>query len=150
MYSGTVSAAREGTFRGINSIALSIDGDSQFNYQGAKEVSKTLVNSVINNNLPNHILLNVNIPNIPLSSIKGYKITKQGSMSFNDKFEKFNNSRGSSYYWLTAEQEDPDKTNKSDRIAVKNGFVSITPIHSVQTDFEFMDELNNWKIDQLL
>jgi len=148
LYSGTVSAAREGTFRGINSIALSIDGDSQFNYQGAKEVSKTLVNSVINNNLPNHILLNVNIPNIPLSSIKGYKITKQGSMSFNDKFEKFNNSRGSSYYWLTAEQEDPDKTNKSDRIAVKNGFVSITPIHSVQTDFEFMDELNNWKIDQ--
>ena len=148
LYSGTVSAAREGTFRGIKSIALSIDGDSQFNYQGAKEVSKTLVNSVINNNLPNHILLNVNIPNIPLSSIKGYKITKQGSMSFTDKFEKFNNSRGSSYYWLTAEQEDPDKTNKSDRIAVKNGFVSITPINSVQTDFEFMDELNNWKIDQ--
>jgi len=148
LYSGTVSAAREGTFRGINSIALSIDGDSQFNYQGAKEVSKTLVNTVLKNNLPNHILLNVNIPNIPLSSIKGYKITKQGSMSFTDKFEKFNNSRGSSYYWLTAEQEDPDKTNKSDRIAVKNGFVSITPINSVQTDFEFMDEINNWKIDQ--
>ena len=63
-----------------------------------------------------------------------------------DKFEKFDNSRGSSFYWLTAKHEDSDRTNESDRIAVKNGFISITPIHSVQTDFDFMSELNTWKI----
>jgi 5'-nucleotidase len=146
LYSGTVSAAREGTFRGINSIAFSIDGDQNFNYDGAKKVSKTIVNSVLNNRLPKDILLNVTIPNITQELYKGYKITKQGSMRFTDKFEKFDNSRGSSFYWLTAKHEDPDRTNDSDRIAVKNGFISITPIHSVQTDFDFMSELNTWKI----
>ena len=134
-------------FRGINSIAFSIDGDQNFNYDGAKKVSKTIVNSVLNNRLPKDILLNVTIPNIPSELYKGYKITKQGSMRFTDKFEKFDNLRGSSFYWLTAKHEDSDTTNESDRIAVKNGFISITPIHSVQTDFDFMSELNAWKID---
>ena len=55
--------------------------------------------------------MNVTIPNIPLELYKGYKITKQGSMRFTDKFEKFDNSRGSSFYWLTAKHEDSDRSN---------------------------------------
>ena len=147
LYSGTVSAAREGSFRGINSIAVSLDGVSDFEFTGAKKASIDVVKSVLKYGLPNDTLLNVTVPNIPIKEFKGYRITKQGSMYFTDQFEKIDNVRGSTYYWLTANHNDPDTSIDCDRIAVKNGYISITPIHSVQTNYDFMEELNKWEID---
>ena len=147
VYSGTVSAAREGSFRGINSIAVSLDGVSDFEFTGAKKASIDVVKSVLKYGLPKDTFLNVTVPSIPTKEFKGYRITKQGSMYFTDRFEKIDNVRGSTYYWLTADHNDPDTSIDYDRIAVKNGFISITPVHSVQTNYDFMEELNKWEID---
>ena len=146
LYSGTVSAAREGTFRGISSIAISLDGDSNIDYSSAKDISKNIVQSVLKNGLPNDTLLNVTIPNIPRKEMRGFKITKQGSMYFLDNFEKVENSRGLESYWLTANQNDPDMSKDNDSIAVKEGFISITPLHSEQTNFSFIEELTKWSL----
>ena len=146
LYSGTVSAAREGTFRGISSIAISLDGDSNIDYSSAKDISKNIVQSVLKNGLPNDTLLNVTIPNIPRKEMRGFKITKQGSMYFLDNFEKVENSRGLESYWLTANQNDPDMSKDNDSVAVKEGFISITPLHSEQTNFSFIEELTKWSL----
>ena len=147
LYSGTVSAAREGTFRGISSIAISLDGDSNIDYSSAKDISKNIVQSVLKNGLPNDTLLNVTIPNIPKEEMRGIKITKQGSMYFIDNFEKVGNSRGLESYWLTANQYDPDMSKDNDSVAVKEGFISITPLHSEQTNFSFIEELTKWSLN---
>ena len=147
LYSGTVSAAREGTFRGISSIAISLDGDSNVDYSSAKDISKNIVQSVLKNGLPNDTLLNVTIPNIPKEEMKGVKITKQGSMYFIDNFEKVENSRGLESYWLTASQNDPDMSKDNDSVAVKEGFISVTPLHSEQTNFSFIEELTKWSLN---
>ena len=147
LYSGTVSAAREGTFRGISSIAISIDGDSNIDYSSAKDISKNIAQSVLKNRLPKDTLLNVTIPNIPKEKMKGVKITKQGSMYFIDNFEKAGNSRGLESYWLTASQNDPDMSKDNDSVAVKEGFISITPLHSEQTNFSFIEELTKWSLN---
>ena len=147
LYSGTVSAAREGTFRGISSIAISIDGDSNIDYSSAKDISKNIAQSVLKNRLPKDTLLNVTIPNIPKEKMKGVKITKQGSMYFIDNFEKVENSRGIENYWLTANQNDPDMSKDNDSVAVKEGFISVTPLHSEQTNFSFIEELTKWSLN---
>ena len=147
LYSGTVSAAREGTFRGISSIAISLDGDSNIDYSSAKDISKNIVQSVLKNGLPNDTLLNVTIPNIPKEEMKGFKITKQGSMYFIDNFEKVENSSGLESYWLKANQNDPDISKDNDSVAVKEGFISVTPLHSEQTNFSFIEKLTKWSLN---
>ena len=144
LYSGTVSAAREGTFRGLSSIAISLDGDSNIDYSPSKTISQVIVKSVLKNGLPNDTLLNVTIPNLPKEEIRGFKITKQGSMYFSDCFKKIENSRGLEGYWLTAEHNDPDHSKNNDSVAVKDGYVSVTPLHSEQTNFSFIQELSRW------
>lgn len=147
LYSGTVSAAREGTFRGINSIAISLDGDSNIDYEPSKIISKEIVKSVLKNRLPSDTFLNVTIPNLIKEKIKGFKITRQGSMYFSDNFEKIRNSRGLKGYWLTADHHDPDLSKDCDSVAVREGYVSVTPLHSEQTNFKFIDKLSAWNLN---
>ena len=147
LYSGTVSAAREGTFRRIKSIAISIDGQNNIDYSLSKTISKNIVQNVLKNGLPSDTLLNVTVPNIPKEEMKGFKITKQGSMYFSDNFEKIENGRGLESYWLTADHNDPDLSKDNDSIAVKEGYVSVTPLHSEQTNFRFIKELTKWGLN---
>ena len=78
LYSGTVSAAREGSFRGVDSIAISLDSIRDLDYSTSKIISKKIVQYVLKNRLPSGTFLNVTIPNLSEDKIKGFKITKQG------------------------------------------------------------------------
>ena len=147
LYSGTVSAAREGNFRGVNSIAISLDSDKNTDFTSSKIISKKIVKTVINNELPSGTFLNVTVPNLSMEKIKGFKITRQGSMYFSDNFEKIRNTRGLEGYWLTADHHDPDPSKDSDSVAVKEGYVSITPLHSEQTNFNFIKKLSAWSLN---
>tara|TARA_Y100001935_G_scaffold104498_1_gene86722 strand:+ start:1912 stop:2676 length:765 start_codon:yes stop_codon:yes gene_type:complete len=147
LYSGTVSAAREGSFRGVDSIAISLDSNGELDYSTSKTISKKIVQYVLKNRLPDGTFLNVNIPNLSEDRIKGFKITNQGSMYFSDSFDKINNSRDLKGFWLTAEHCDPNPSEISDSFVVKEGYVSITPLHSEQTNFKFIKELSSWSFN---
>ena len=67
-------------------------------------------------------------------------------MYFSDSFKKIENNRGLKGYWLTAEHNDPDHSSDNDSIAVKEGYVSVTPLHSEQTNFTFIKELSKWDL----
>jgi len=144
IYSGTVSAATEGTMLNIPSIAISLNSFDQSDFDGAKLAAKEVAIHVLEKGLPEKTLLNVNVPAISENEIKGYKITQQGNATFKDRFEKREDPRGKVYYWMTGKMIDPDKEIQMDHYAVVEGYISITPIHYRLTNHNFLDELNSW------
>ena len=147
IYSGTVSAATEGIIIGIPSVAISLDALQDGDMSAAKMVAKIVVKQVIKNGLPSGTLLNVNVPNISKNKIKGFKITKQGNSVFEDHFEKREDPRGKTYYWMTGTNI-IDRDVNSDSHAIKNRYVSITPVHYHLTNNSFMKTLINWNFSE--
>jgi len=147
IYSGTVSAATEGISNGIPSIAVSIDSyiepDYEFSAKFALEMSQMIFK---NGELPEKTLLNINIPDLPEDQIKGVKITRQSDAKFKDFFLKRSDPRGRDYYWMDGEFIEITKCDDSDYCAVKNGYISITPIHYDMTDYNKIEYFKSWGI----
>jgi 5'-nucleotidase len=143
IYSGTVSAATEGTILGIPSVAISLTSVKGGDMSASQLFAKKVVKQVLQNGLPKGILLNVNVPNVPQDEIKGVRITKQGDIVFQDEFEKREDPRGKIYYWMGGTTSE-DFDEETDGYAVQNGYVSITPIHYRLTEDSFLDTLNGW------
>jgi 5'-nucleotidase len=144
IYSGTVSAATEGTMLKIPSVAISLNSIKGGDFAPAQKISKSIAELVLRNGLPDGVLLNVNVPNIPFDKILGYKVTRQGNIFFIDRFEKREDPRGQVYYWMTGEIIDDDVNNDYDGQALKDNFVSVTPIHYQLTDEKFLSQLKRW------
>ncbi len=103
LYSGTVSAAMEGVIEGIPSIAFSLASFSAQEFQPAANVARSLVASLDHQTLPKATLLNINIPAVEESAMKGILLTRQGVRRYVDLFEKRVDPRGKTYYWLAGE-----------------------------------------------
>ena len=148
IYSGTVSAATEGTLLGIPSIAVSLDTFINPDFTAAASFAKRLALTVYEKNLPDGTLLNVNIPNLPEEKIKGVVFTRQGSSRFREEFDKRRDLRGHIYYWQGGEMLFCEGDNDADCGIIKNEMISVTPIHYDLTDYKFLDELKNgnWKL----
>lgn len=147
LYSGTVSAATEGTLLGIPSIAFSLDSfalDADFTY--AAKVAAWLVSRVAGQTLPKGVLLNVNIPAGDESAIKGVRLAKQGESWWNDSYEQRNDPMGRPYYWLTGEYM-IDGPEGSDDHMLNEGYVTITPIHYRLTDEAMLEQLRDWDLE---
>lgn len=145
IYSGTVSAATEGTIYEIPSIAVSIDSFKDTDCTFAAEFTKKIAEMVIKTkNLPRRTLLNINFPDIPAEKIKGVKFTYQSNVKFKDIFIKRADPRGRDYYWMDGEYELPsDDDENSDYAAIKNNYISVTPIQHDMTDYKRMDYYKN-------
>ncbi|MBV6623372.1 MAG: 5'/3'-nucleotidase SurE [Rivularia sp. (in: Bacteria)] len=138
LYSGTVSAAMEGLIEGIPSIAFSLTSYSSSNFEVGADFAKTLVEQLSQKAKLDSMLLNVNIPAVESSQIKGVKFTRQGVRRYVDVFNKRVDPRGKTYYWLTGEVledvEPPVNYNLPENIpidvsVVQDNYISITPLH---------------------
>jgi len=150
IYSGTVSAATEGTLLGIPSIAISLTTFSKVDFITASKVAGKIIKKIWDDkNIKIHkgTLLNINIPNVAENEIKGVKITKQGKSYWDDDFEIRSDPNGRDYYWLTGKMVITDESNDFDIIAIKENYVSITPLHYDLTDYQSYEEIKNWKIN---
>ena len=146
LYSGTVSAAAEGTMLGVPSIAFSLNTFNTDNYELSKEVAIKMTKSVLDHGLPNGTLLNVNIPKCEISECQGYKITSQGDEYFLDDLQKREDPRGRIYYWMSGKIVNNDTSNEQDGYAIANNWVSVTPIQYKLTDHKFIEDLKSWKL----
>lgn len=140
-YSGTVTAAMEGTLGGIPSIAVSVE--SKEAYASAAEFVGQLIPIVLQKKLPPNILLNVNVPS---GSIKGVQVTRLGQRVYNDELVTRLDPRGKPYYWIGGEAPSGVPDDGTDLGALHNGFISITPIQLDMTAIKFLDELTNWPL----
>ncbi len=147
-YSGTVSAAMEGTLLGIPSLAISLATRSDFNFETACYYALRLTKKVLKLSIPDGVLLNVNIPNLPLDWVKGIKVTRQGKRIYGEKIVEKTDPRGKKYYWIGGNELGYVDIADSDIMAVKEGYVSVTPIKLDLTDYHYLAVLRH-ELDKL-
>ena len=150
IYSGTVSAATEGTVLGIPSIAVSLTtyGIPEFTY--AAKFTRLLASFVAKRKLPEGTLLNVNIPAVRKKEIRGVVITRQGKTRWDDTFDVRRDPNNKEYFWLTGKLAVIDHAEDTDEIAVRNRYISITPIHYDLTDYKTLAKIRRWPVGQLM
>lgn len=147
LYSGTMSAAVEGAIEGIPSIGFSLaDFDANADFDGAKLIVEQMLTAVLKHKMPEGTCLNVNIPNIPKSELKGVKVCRGARAFWEDRFDKRLDQYGNPYYWLTGKFGNMDKGEDTDLWAMENGFASVVPVHFDMTAYHAIGELNNWEI----
>ncbi len=149
IYSGTVSAAREAAIMDVPSIAISVTNHAVKNFEFAGKVAKILALELHQKKVPNGTLLNVNVPDVPEEMIAGILVTKQGKSKWDDIYEQRIDPYGRNYYWLTGNLIEVDKEIQTDQAAIKNNYVSVTPIHFDLTDYETYEKLKEWKLERL-
>jgi len=135
LYSGTVSAATEAAILGVKSIAFSLNCYREPDYCFAAQAAAKLVEWVCKTDLPAGVAINVNIPAIPPREIKGIRFTRQGTHRYEEKFEKRMDPRGNIYYWQAGAKPFASDDPSIDRIAIEQGYITITPIHYDMTDY---------------
>ncbi len=146
IYSGTVSAATEGTILGIPSIAVSLTSFTSKDFSVAAKFSAKIAKQVIAKGLPKGTLLNVNVPAVSKDEIKGVLITKQGKSFWDDCFDSRLDPNKREYFWLTGKMKVMDNSNEFDHPAVQDNYISVTPIHYDLTHYEMIDALKEWKL----
>lgn len=143
-YSGTVSAAIEGTLLGIPSIAVSLVARSRFRFDVAAEVALETARKVLRRGLPGDTLLNVNVPNAPREEIRGVRMTRQGKRVYGDLIVEKRDPRGRKYYWIGGDHIRSQEIPGSDLEAIEGSCVSITPIHLDLTNYAALRALRKW------
>lgn len=149
IYSGTVSAAREAAIMDVPSIAVSVTDHKADHFEYACEVVKDLAKQVVGKKLKKGTMLNVNVPNLPKDEIAGILVTKQGKSKWDDIYEERHDPYGNNYFWLAGNLAEADRDLEADQYAVKNNYVSITPIHFDLSDYETYEEMKSWNIEKV-
>jgi len=144
IYSGTVAAATEGRYLGYPSMAFSLLGPDYDYYDTAAKVAQRLLAHVQKHPLASDTILNVNIPDVPFHQINGYKITRLGNRHRAEPVTKSQDPRGRPIYWVGPAGREEDAGAGTDFHAVRNLFVSITPLQIDLTRYNSMDALNEW------
>jgi 5'-nucleotidase len=144
IYSGTVSAATEGTILGIPSIAVSLTTYEEWDFGVAARFASKLALLVQEKGLPAGTLLNVNVPAVPEGEIRGVKITAQGRSSWDDTFDLRRDPAGREYYWLTGRMHVTDEDAETDQLAIRDNYISVTPIHYALTNEEQRRAMKGW------
>ena len=142
LYSGTVAAAIEGAMLGVPSVAFSLAETEKPDFDEAARVAREVLARILADGVPERTVLNVNIPGIPRSALKGIRVTHQSRTSYHELYEKRVDPWGRAYFWITGQMtRDFEREPDSDLRALKDGYVSITPVHFDLTHYESMPAL---------
>ena len=143
LYSGTVAAAVEGVMLGIPGIAVSMDFCERPEFGPAARIAQRLIEAVVRRGLRPDMLLNVNIPALPLKRIKGIKVTPQSRRMPAEGFERRTDPMGRHYYWIKPWGR-CDGEEDTDVCALRKGYVTITPLQYDLTSPSLLSELRAW------
>ena len=147
IYSGTMSAAVEGSLEGVPSIGFSLldySWDADFN--SAAGHIKRIAESVLKNGLPHGVCLNVNIPKFTGASYKGIRICRQAKANWEEEFDSRQDPRRRDYYWLTGKFVNYDSGEDTDEWALANYYISVVPVNSDITAHALIGDLTKWDI----
>ncbi len=144
IYSGTVSAATEAAILGIPAIAFSYCKWGGGDFEASARVAKDIAVRVLQGGLMPGILLNVNVPDLPLSELQGCMVTRQARSMWEESFAERLDPFNRPYYWLSGTFVNLDTGDNTDLWAVENGWVSITPIQHDLTAYHTLEDLGTW------
>ena len=151
-YSGTVTAAMEAAIWGLPGIAVSQDAPEYhqggLDYGPAARYARRIAQAVIEHGLPENVLLNVNVPDLPEEEIKGVRITRQGLRVYHDLLDARKDPRGRPYYWIGGEAPSGVPEDGSDVGVLAEGYASITPLQLDLTAYGVIQELQDWRFGE--
>lgn len=144
LYSGTVAAAMEGRFLGLPAMAISLAGTELVHYDTAARVAARLVQRLTDDPLPADTLLNVNVPDRPFDELAGYRVARLGHRHKAEPVIRSTDPRGRPIYWVGPPGDEEDAGPGTDFDAIRQGYVSLTPIQVDLTRHEALDGLTRW------
>ncbi|MCH7856997.1 MAG: 5'/3'-nucleotidase SurE [Gemmatimonadetes bacterium] len=147
LYSGTVAGAMEATVIGIPAIAVSYAGD-EFEELGAWEdiVASVLRGILEQGDFPADTLFNVNLPPIDPAQVEGVRITSLGKRRYSDSLTKAVDPNGREYYWIGGGEVSWSGAEDSDFTAIREGYISVTPLHLDLTNYKLLEEIREWRL----
>jgi len=145
-YSGTVAGAREAALNGIAAAAVSVQGGTIACYEDAAAFTELLSERIFQRGLPFGTFLNVNIPDCSSGAIRGIRISRQGVALFSEYFEKRKDPRDRTYYWQGCDMQPFTDDSEIDGDALRQRFISITPIKCDTTDYAAIEAVKSWKM----
>ncbi len=144
IYSGTVAAATEGRHLGLPAIAVSLVNNGHFHYATAARVVRHLLESARPLALGPRSILNVNVPDLPWNELNGFRVTRLGHRERAEGAVPMTCPRGKERYWIGAAGAGGDAGPGTDFQAVREGYVSITPVHIDMTRHDALASLREW------
>lgn len=147
IYSGTMSAAVEAGTQGIPAIGFSLsDFSLEADFEPAKQFAERIISQALEQGIPKDVVLNVNIPKLPIEEIKGIKVARQANAVWRESFEQRTSPHGKDYYWLTGNFVNLDSGVDTDEWALENGYVSVVPVQFDLTAYEAMNAIKAWDL----
>ena len=147
LYSGTVSAAMEAVTLGIPGVAISFAGRDPECLTSYEGLLAGLVRRIVEvPAFPPNLLLNVNLPDIDAGAVRGVKVTKLGSRFFSEGLTRMKDPWGKEVYWIGGGEITWTGDDTSDHQAVKDGFISITPLHMDLTSYGLFETVRAWSL----
>lgn len=140
-YSGTVAAAMEGCVQGLPAAAVSLADWRPTDFGAAAALVRRLLPALIERPLPTGTLWNINVPNGPESSLRGLRVTRQGSRKYHDVVNDLVDPRGSPLVWIAGKGPAWEDRPDTDYVAVRDGYASLTPLKIDLTDHDAFEHL---------
>lgn len=146
-YSGTVAAAKEAALYGIPAISVSMAGRKDLYYNETAAFIEKLSAKVVEEGMAAGTFLNVNVPALPFDRIRGVRLCRQDIGTIPEYFEKRLDPRKQVYYWQGCDVMPLNPHPDIDSSAVQQGFISITPIKCDMTDYQGLEGLKQWGLE---
>jgi len=144
LYSGTVAAAMEGLAAGIPYGSFDLEHLDSYRDRLQRLLAEVLAVS----DFPKETLLNVNLPAVPAASVKGVKVTHLGSRVFHEEIARMKDPWGRDIFWIGGGHVTWSGGAESDFQAVRDGYISVTPLHVDMTNYRLLDDVRSWKLGQ--
>ncbi|MEJ2591447.1 MAG: 5'/3'-nucleotidase SurE [Candidatus Thiodiazotropha sp.] len=144
LYSGTVAAATEGRFLGLPAIAVSMNSHQPEHIETGARVALELVQRLTRDPLTENVILNVNVPDLPYDELQGIRSTRLGHRHKAEPVVKTTDPRGQTIYWVGPAGAEQDAGPGTDFHAVREGFVSVTPLQVDLTRHSALNLLEMW------
>jgi 5'-nucleotidase len=145
IYSGTMSAAVEGSLEGVPSVGFSLlDHDINADFSASKVIARKITQKLLQEGLPKGVCLNVNIPRLSMSEIMGIKVCRQAEGNWEEEFEARVDPTGKEYFWLTGKFVNYDSGNDTDIWALENNYASVVPVQHDLTAHTALEGIQKW------
>ena len=144
LYSGTVAAATEGRHMGMPAIAVSLVSKSPQHFQTAAVITAKFIERLMQHPLPSDQIININVPDLPLSELKGMKVTRLGHRHKAETMVKTQDPWQRDIYWYGRLGKELDAGEGTDFHAIANGYASITPLTIDMTAYNSMTKMTEW------
>ena len=146
LYSGTVAAAIEGAFFGINSIAVSLEFDDHARFERAADMAGQIIQQVLDQSKTTE-LFNINIPTAATEQPTEVKVVPMGVARYGEHFIKRKDPRNRDYYWAINDPPPQPSEIETDLTALDKGFITVTPLQFDMTKPSVLEEMSQWKLE---